>query len=262
MFLKLCKNELKSSYRSFLILYVIVMVSAILLDVNDNGLFSSIMAIIYAVVLIVLCIMYIVVLIRNYHTSMFSRNAYLTHTLPISSTQLLFSKTICAVFWYIVSAFVLVISFTIVTMRVLNFDWGILLDALSYLAGNGELINLSLYLVYTIFSVIEFVLLIYLVMNAVHTKYVRKFRFVVAILLYIIISLVVDFIFSNLLMPLFGIYSTDSIITFNYSITTGYLSSYSLEMKVMFFCIFKPLILGTLYFLGSKYILDRKMEIE
>ncbi len=261
MFLKLCKNELKSSYRSFLVLYAIIMISAILLNLNDEGLFSSIMAIIYIVVLIALCIMCIVVMIRNYHVSMFTRNAYLTHTLPVSSTQLLLSKVICSAFWYIMSSIVFILSFAFLVVRALNFDWEVFFDGLSNMIENGALTEFLLYLIFILISAIEFISLIYLVMNSVHTKYIRKFRFVVGILLYIILSSVVDYVFNDLLMSLFGIYSTNSLITFNYSIT-GNLISYSLEMKVFFFSIAKSLIVSALYFLGSKYILDHKMEIE
>lgn len=258
MFFKLCKNELKSSYRSFLVLYAILLISALLFDGNSDGMFSIIMILTYSVVFLVLCIMYMVTLIRNYHISMFSRNAYLTHTLPVSSTQLLLSKTVCAAFWYVISSIAFIISIIIVTMRMLNFDWSALIDAFSLMTDNGAVVNALLSLMEMIFSAIEFVLLIFLVMNAVHTKYVRKFRFVVAIILYIIIYLIVDFVFNNLLTSLFDIPSLES---FFVSLTL-HVNASSMGLQVLLYSIVKSIILSILYFLGSRYILDYKMEIE
>jgi len=45
MFWKLCKHELKCSYRSFLVLYAIVMVAALLMNPRNEGMITNIAAI-------------------------------------------------------------------------------------------------------------------------------------------------------------------------------------------------------------------------
>ena len=117
MFWKLCKHELKCSYRSFLVLYAIVMVAALLMNPRNEGMITNIAAIVYIIMSVVMFIMCVVVIIKNYSNSMFSRNSYLTHTLPVTSTQLLLTKILSAVFWIIVSVFVLFLSMLIIGLR-------------------------------------------------------------------------------------------------------------------------------------------------
>lgn len=123
MFWKLCKHELKCSYRSFLVLYAIVMVAALLMNPRNEGMITNIAAIVYIIMSVVMFIMCVVVIIKNYSNSMFSRNSYLTHTLPVTSTQLLLTKILSAVFWIIVSVFVLFLSMLIIGLRVSGFDF-------------------------------------------------------------------------------------------------------------------------------------------
>ena len=89
MFWKLCKHELKCSYRGFLILYAITLLLAVMINPSIDSMFVVTLTLIYGLLLCVILIMSMYVIIKNYHTSMFAKPAYLTHTLPVSTTKLL-----------------------------------------------------------------------------------------------------------------------------------------------------------------------------
>ena len=192
MFWKLCKHELKCSYRSFLVLYAIVMVAALLMNPRNEGMITNIAAIVYIIMSVVMFIMCVVVIIKNYSNSMFSRNSYLTHTLPVTSTQLLLTKILSAVFWIIVSVFVLFLSMLIIGLRVSGFDFSAITETLQQFFSTVIAVDSLLYLFYMIVGTAESVALVYLVMNITHTTYVPRYRTAVAILLYILISWILD----------------------------------------------------------------------
>ena len=209
MFWKLCKHELKCSYRSFLVLYAIVMVAALLMNPRNEGMITNIAAIVYIIMSVVMFIMCVVVIIKNYSNSMFSRNSYLTHTLPVTSTQLLLTKILSAVFWIIVSVFVLFLSMLIIGLRVSGFDFSAITETLQQFFSTVIAVDSLLYLFYMIVGTAESVALVYLVMNITHTTYVPRYRTAVAILLYILISWILSFVFDRILLAPFHLASDD-----------------------------------------------------
>lgn len=260
MFWKLCKHELKCSYRSFLVLYAIVMVAALLMNPESDGMITNIAAFVYIVMSVVMFIMCIVVIIKNYSNSMFSRNSYLTHTLPVTNTQLLLTKILSAVFWIMVSLFVLFISLLIVGLRVTGFDFSAINEVIQEFFSTIIAVDTLLYLFYLIIGTAESVALVYLVMNITHTTYVPRYRTAVAILLYILISWILSFIFDQVLLAPFHLASDDlsgTVVRLFMGMQAEY--QFMAGVGVM---IGKSLLLLTLFFFGSKYILDHKLEIE
>ena len=253
MFWKLCKHELKCSYRSFLVLYAIVMVAALLMNPRNEGMITNIAAIVYIIMSVVMFIMCVVVIIKNYSNSMFSRNSYLTHTLPVTSTQLLLTKILSAVFWIIVSVFVLFLSMLIIGLRVSGFDFSAITETLQQFFSTVIAVDSLLYLFYMIVGTAESVALVYLVMNITHTTYVPRYRTAVAILLYILISWILSFVFDRILLAPFHLASDDF---------AGTIMGMFMGMQVEYIMIVKSLLLLSLFFFGSKYILDHKLEIE
>lgn len=260
MFWKLCKHELKCSYRSFLVLYAIVMVAALLMNPRNEGMITNIAAIVYIIMSVVMFIMCVVVIIKNYSNSMFSRNSYLTHTLPVTSTQLLLTKILSAVFWIIVSVFVLFLSMLIIGLRVSGFDFSAITETLQQFFSTVIAVDSLLYLFYMIVGTAESVALVYLVMNITHTTYVPRYRTAVAILLYILISWILSFVFDRILLAPFHLASDDFVGTI-----MGMFMGMQVEYQFMAgvgIMIVKSLLLLSLFFFGSKYILDHKLEIE
>lgn len=258
MFWKLCKHELKCSYRNFLFLYVAIMVAALLINPNNVGVLSTVASIIYGVMVFVLFIMCFVVIIRNYSNSMFSRNAYLTHTLPVSSTQLLLTKIIGAAFWSILSMFVFLISTFLLALRISGFDLSLISDLFNALIHTLSNWDTILGLLILFISTLEGVALIYLVMNITHTTHIQRFRPAIAVLLYILISWAVSFISGLVLAPM-NANSVDISSMIVLSLVGGYSNGYETGSMII---LIQSIILSVAYFFASKYIIDHKLEIE
>ena len=257
MFWKLCKYELKCSYRNYLALYAVILVIAMLTNPNDGGILSGLATILYGILVVALFIMCFVMIIRNYNDSMFTRNSYLTHTLPVKSYQLLLTKILSAAFWILMSLFVTMLSAVVLGIRVIGFDFDIIVELFRTMGNTLTNIDSLTYLVYMFISTIEGVALIYFVMNVTHTTHIQRFRPLIAIVLYFVISWIVAFL-SGLLLSPSGIHANDVASLF---LTT--MAGYSeAQYSGTWVLVVQSLVLSVAYFFASKYIIDHKLEIE
>ena len=126
---KLLKHEFKVTSRYFLpILLVIAVVTGLLkatMLLSEGSIFMSmeismIMSVIqglfvalYVIVLAGTSILALFLLLKRFYSNMFGDEGYLTHTLPVTGTQLLNSKLICSFTWTMILIPVWIISFLI-----------------------------------------------------------------------------------------------------------------------------------------------------
>jgi len=107
---KLIKNEFKTSWQSMSGIYLaagITVLAMLLLLFVKSAVVSVLGGFALMGISLVAIVMTIVMVISNYNTSMFGTQGYLTHTLPVKSSDLLFSKTIVSFAWiFITSIFV------------------------------------------------------------------------------------------------------------------------------------------------------------
>ena len=256
MFWKLCKHELKCSYRSFLILYAILLVASICFSPNFSGTLGSIWSIIYITVIAAVFIMSFVVMIRNYHISMFERNGYLTHTLPISTTQLLAVKIFGGMFWLIASSLVFLLGLFLLALRMMNFDFQYLMNSMKEvmaIISNGDFL---LYMFYLLIAFLETISLIYFAMNLVHSGIIYRYRAVAVILIVILIDYVMQEALHLVMSPFSSMISVNALLEFDYFYHVR------LDYTALLLSIVKSLVLFGLYFFGSHYLLERRLEVE
>ena len=135
MLIKLLKKDLKATYRFFIPLLCGYAIAALLgkflfevilaygkfsfEDAIFNGLtiFTVFYFTIFLIYLIACYIMSLVFIIFDFYKTMVSDHGYLTHTLPVKTSQLIWSKTLVGVFWQVIvnllvglSTFLLVIG--------------------------------------------------------------------------------------------------------------------------------------------------------
>lgn len=262
MFLKLCKHEIKCSYRSFLFIYAIILLASILSNPNNGGMINTISVTVFGIMTGVLFVMCIVVIIRNYSNSMFSKNSYLTHTLPVSTTQLLMTKILIAIFWCMLSAIVFMLSMMFILLRTTGFN----ISAVGVLIGDlirGLLLpSTLLYMLYMLIGLAQSISIVYLVMNMTHTTYIRRYRGVVGVILYFAIGLIISFVSDLLFSPFSSstIYNTNVLGSFMFGNSIGLIDS-NPTISILFMILWSSLILVCSFF-ASKYIVDHKLEIE
>lgn len=256
MFWKLCKFEWKCSYRSYIFLYALLLVSSIFLNVGkvlDSAntainITTSLVMVVYVVCLTTLFIMAFVNVIRNYYQSMFKKNSYLTHTLPVPSWMLVLSKLLAGMFWIILSFFVCFLSVILIALNISNINLFDVFDAIGRTLSNFPIADVLQLLLQTLISFGELVALLYFVMTAANTKYIQRHRAGAAVLIFFVISFVEG---------LFGGFFMEHITTFplHMNLIRSYGSNIWLSMA-------SSLILICVWFFGNVYLLDHKMEIE
>lgn len=126
---KLIKHEFTATGRILSILLAVLLfispVTAIYLKFRtssftfENNLFLKLLEILcmaaFTVAMIAAGITTVIVLLNRFYQSMVTRESYLTHTLPVTTSQLVISKLIVAVIWQIISIIVMSISLWIFT---------------------------------------------------------------------------------------------------------------------------------------------------
>jgi len=126
---KLLKHEFKVTSRWFFPMFLVIAVITVLLKISmilsEGSIFlslgiSTMMSIIeglfialYVIILIGTSILALFLLIKRFYSNMFGNEGYLTHTLPVTGTQLLNSKLICSFTWIMSLIPIWIISFLI-----------------------------------------------------------------------------------------------------------------------------------------------------
>lgn len=242
LFFRLCKMELKYSWRVFMPFYVVLIscsvfnsIRTFLKEASTRSFFDSfniILSVLFMFGITSLLMVVIVSIVRNFSKSMFGREAYLTQTLPVSSTQLVLSKLAAAVFWMIVSFIVIEVSANVFwyanspyTKGVINISFR---DSMFGAWGTNMLEGIFIWM----FSILQ----LFFVTTIVHTCYFHKHRFVSGVIIYFLIKYMETFV-SHFLS--------------NVSFLSGY----------VFQGILVIVLIG-LYLFATCYLLDHKLEVE
>ncbi len=114
---KLLKHEFKVTSRYFLPMFLVIIIATALLKVStllsENSIFLSIeistflniveglFIAVYLLILFGTAMLALFLLVKRFYSNMFGDEGYLTHTLPVTGTQLLNSKLICSFVWMI-----------------------------------------------------------------------------------------------------------------------------------------------------------------
>lgn len=255
MFWKLCKFEWINGYRNFALFYAVLMIGALLLGIGtllpeNNSLivqfFIGISGLLYTSMFIATIVLTSVFIVRNYHQAMFKKDAYLTHTLPVSTKQMMAVKILSAVFWTLMSMLMVMLSLGVFSLA--NGQW----------EAAGDFMRISwrfwwafphkaeffLLLAVVMSELLEAIALLYFAVNAAHSGYVQRGRIAVAVIIVVIASilesLLLEWINGYFLLTLFqlpGVATLINTVVFN-------------------------LIMLMIWYFGSVWLLEHHMEVE
>lgn len=106
---------------------------------DTYNIFFNSSIVLYVISISVLMVLTLVVSIVRFYQGMYSSEGYLSHTLPVTPTQHIFSKLLTSVLFYLGSFLAIFLSFMIVTLGEVNIE---LFKAAGYLIGKlGEVIH-------------------------------------------------------------------------------------------------------------------------
>lgn len=256
--LKLLKYEIIQSWRNFLLVYLCYLALCCLAPTvnwsNMNEL-ETLLVLSYVVTVMGISIGVFITIGTNYKKSMFEKSGYLTLTLPVNSIELIASKLISGLCWVILSGIVLFLGFSIISVSIMGID-------LAYEVFNGFVFNFSniihefgvimiQIILASLTSLITLIMVLFFSLTLAHSSFIRNHRNFWGI----VIFLGINIIFNSLFNDMFGVITFENIYLGSNSIKAAVESSgwYQILLDVLQF---------SLYFLGTWYILEKKLEIQ
>lgn len=249
MFWNLCKFEFRSNCRTYFLMYAVLLSCAIVLSFsNIESLWSmsfmsmafGLVMIVYVATILTVWILCFVNIVRGYLNSMYKKEAYLTHTLPVATWQLLTVKLLFSIIWLSITSIVVFVSVMIMMANLSGVDLGLLFERLFTIDWQYiEFDYLFSYLFQMLVEVSQGVMLFYFAINLVHSCYIQRYRFPIA--------LAFVFVFGWL----------QSYVTFKLTVGTSFPDLGEIWVVTIF-----DLILFVLLFAGSVFFIDHKMEVE
>lgn len=155
---KLIKNEFIQTSKSLIAVYsaagaaIAVMALSYLTKVLWLGITGSVALVIIGFIAFV---MTLVMVIRNFNTSLYGNQGYLSFTLPVKSSDMLFAKFLVSFIWIIVSYIVMLLTVLIVVFYAKSRSQGMLESIMGMLQSMEELSTLP-----TVSLIIKYIVII------------------------------------------------------------------------------------------------------
>lgn len=126
---KLLKYEFKATGRLLLPVYLLMIVTAFiagltLTPTGDAGTVSGIITLVYVGVAMASIVMTLVITIQRFSNNLLTDEGYLMFTLPVNTANLILSKLITAVCWFVVGTLAGIISAFALSIQALSFVGG------------------------------------------------------------------------------------------------------------------------------------------
>jgi hypothetical protein len=184
MFGKLLKHELRHTARYHFAIIIVSVIATLFMGVSlvteSEALMSMAM---FPLILIAAAVIIVslVSIIKNFYETIFSRQGYLTMTLPVRGSQLLISKVLISFFWVIVSYIAAFLPFVFVFLHVKkqldadNMTDQIVQDISSILPSTGSIVLVVIFFVITsLISILSYVSYVYFSVTIANTRLLNK----------------------------------------------------------------------------------------
>ena len=267
--LKLLKYEWKACARTCLPMYAAVLLLAVVnrLTMKDQvqelmyGIPTALLALLYFGVMVAVLVVTEVILIQRFYKSLLGDEGYLMFTLPVTVSQHIWAKTIIAVVMSIIS-----IAAAVLSIGIIGSGAQMLVGLGDVLAGIGKsFASDPNTLFYTLESIIWLLLLagaamlfIYLCMALGHLA--KKHRVLMSVVWYFVLSTIAQFLFMFFIMgvgnlPLEGFWMALN------DFFRGVGVAGTIHIGMITLCL-GTAVVGAVFFLGTRYILKNKLNLE
>ncbi|HAM62502.1 MAG: hypothetical protein A2Y20_01725 [Firmicutes bacterium GWF2_51_9] len=281
MLIKLIKHDLLATYREFTGLYVALISMAIVgpfvVSTRNEWLIAILFFGLFGFTIATLVVTFMTI-IKLYSRRLFSDEGYLTLTLPVKTRDTIASKVATGVFWSFATIAVFFLSFTLFTtifyFILTGTQWYYLSVDIATILGqisdtgifkvlfNASLLGFPLSLMDTVYSMT----LLLFIITLVNTSLIRKNRVAAGVALYLLASMILGSILSNLHGE--SILFTELILKLNdssgFTDFTNALRAFNFTFNGMDYAI---TLVGKLIYIaglgfGTHWLLENKLEIE
>ena len=277
--MKLLKYDIRGIGRKLLPLYGLAIALSLINKINQSLLIqplleggmiqsssfvttlSGILMGVYVLTIMAVFVITFFMMVARYNRSVFGDEGYLTHTLPISQSQIIISKTLSFLFWSIASALVAGISFFILTYSSEN--WRLFTDFFrqfsymlsQYFGGIGSTNRMAflLFVLTVLIAPLTEILNIYLCIG-IGNKFRHKIT--AGVVAYLVISSI-----SSTLVGLLT-NSITSRMVFTHDFNSTYFMGQPNFLPLMLMLFLFTLGQAVLYFFFIKYIQEKQLNLE
>lgn len=276
--LKLIKHELKAVASEFygisIALFALALFGPILLRSDSPSLILMTVLALFAVVIAVSVVTFLVTL-KVLNNRLYGDIGYLQHTLPVSSTKLLFSKLLVAVIIQLVIALILTLAFGVfLLMLVILYQDGI--SSFVYLKDmifKSDLLGVILKEVIILapkglISWFYSMNILLFVTSFVNTSWIRNNKLVIGIILFIVLSMGLNGLETYLFPQNIVLVDVDKVLSSLVSVSDPVVVGNALAqgfngvaVKILLLNMAYQLVWSGLIFSGTQYLVERKLEI-
>ena len=275
---KLIKHELKAVASEFygisIALFALALFGPILLRSDSPSLILMTVLALFAVVIAVSVVTFLVTL-KVLNNRLYGDIGYLQHTLPISSTKLLFSKLIVAVIIQLVIGLVLTLAFGVfLLMLVILYQDGVSSfvyikdmifksDLLGVVLKEGIILAPK-----ALISWFYSMNILLFVTSMVNTSWIRNNKLVIGIILFIVLSMGLNGLETYLFPQNIVLVDVDKVLSSLVSVSDPVVVGNALAqgfngvaVKILLLNMAYQLVWAGLIFSGTQYLVERKLEI-
>jgi len=265
---KLLKHEFKNSYLEITILNgaIIGLTLIIALIINvDQPLLIALPIISLFSLYFAAYILLIINIVKSFSQKLFSKEGYLTLTIPVSIDKIIISKFIVNIIWYIITTVVFLASLLTIVFTFSGLD----VEALNFLKDLRviDLIPLAFFVLNSLIAVILLLSTLFFTLCVLNVGKIHKFKLLIGVAIYYGISMVISWaqlILGNIIG--FGLFYNDG--EFNFSRLAEFdlfnflnYSANGIPIFSLHTFIINILAIIGLYFLGRRLI-TKKLELE
>lgn len=253
---KLIKYEYKATARTFIPIYIALLLVAVInrvLRIGKIDVAWGISMIVLVGLFIALGVLTIIVIVQRFNKNLLGDEGYLMFTLPVKSEQLIASKLIISIVWTIISGIVAFITFLILLGEARLFNeiftnWNMIWTEFTIVVQeqmyvSSPILFIAMIVAISLLSYISFIFEIYLSLAAAQLPVFNKNRGVVGFVAFFVINVILS-IGSQIL----GVIIPDQV--FN---------TFASSVTIM---IITTLIVCLVLFIGIKWILDKHLNLE
>ncbi len=218
----------------------------------------------YVIALIAIyAITHLYLLVLRPRKNWFTDEGYLTHTLPVSTTDHIFSKLLVAVVWELIDGFMLILSVIGMFANQDFFEglaelWPEMVESFPYVFGVSAGIGMPLFLLMALMDLLSSILIIYMCLAIGHSF--NSHRILASVGVYVGVSMI-----TNLLSSIFT--ATSGMNTFGSSISmflvsSSFASATDYFWRSFWFNSILSVALGAGAFLIANYFMSRQLNLE
>jgi hypothetical protein len=198
---KIIKYDIQSTWRKFSAVYLSILLGVLIVPFILNNINNPLINLVAVFIAMAIVISTVVVMVSNlfkiYSVNVFSKQGYLTMTLPVTSTQLVFSKLLVSSMWIALTGIVCILAMLLYTTTTVPNAFGEISAAIQKIipALGGQGVGAAVLLLLVMFmNIVKEISKLFLACSIAHLKELNRFRVLAGIASYFIFSWLEAFI--------------------------------------------------------------------